>query len=264
MRDEDVVRSATRVLSLLEALNSYGTANLVQLQSSTGLPKPTIVRLLHTLEQAGYVRQVSRSTGYELTERVLRLADGFRHSDAVVAVARGHLDAFTAAYKWPMSLQTYDRGAMLPRYFTGSRSPLNADPVFTIRRFPMLSTAHGQAYLAFCSEPEREMILAMLRASKSRGNAIAQDAAFVTGTIREVRRQGYALRAATPANRVLGFAVPVLHEDGVAATVGMRYFGTAMRPEEAVRRYLQPLKSLAAAVSAGLLQNSKVRPTKGK
>ena len=263
MKDEDVVRSATRVLSVLEALNARVPADLVQLQAATALPKPTIVRLLHTLVQAGYVWRISRTEGYTLTERVLRLSDGFQHTEAVVAVARGHLDAFTAAYKWPMGLQIYERGAMVPRYFTGSRSPLNADGTLRAQRFPMLTTAHGQAYLAFCSDQERDLILAMLRASKSRGNALAQDEDFVASTLPEVRRQGYALRAATPSDRVLGFAVPVLQGDGVAATVGMRYFGTAMRPDAAVARYLLPLQTLASAIASALVHDVSAQRSAG-
>ena len=53
------------------------------------------VRRLHTLVQAGYVRQISRTEGYVVTERVLRLADGFHHSETVIQVACGHLDAFS-------------------------------------------------------------------------------------------------------------------------------------------------------------------------
>ena len=129
---------------------------------------------------------------------------------------------------------------------------MNADRTFRPQRFPLLTTAHGQAYLAFCSAQEREAILKMLRASKSRGNAIAHETALVNKTLAEVRNRGYALRPADAADRVIGFAVPVLHGQGVAATIGMRYFGTAMSPEETVRRYLKILQNIAAAVADGL------------
>ena len=249
MTDGDLVRSATRVLQLLEALNHHERANLPALQASTGLPKPTLVRLLNTLIHAGYVRRLSRTEGYTLTERVLRLADGFRHADQVVAVARGYLDAFTAEHKWPATLQTHARGAMVSRYSTRDRSPLNTDPSLINRRFPMLTTAHGRVYLAFCPTVEREMILAMLKASKKPANELAHKPKTVGGILREVREQGYCLRSRTSAERVIGFAVPVLHEGGIAATLGMRYFKSVMRPVEAVERYLAPLHQLATAVS---------------
>lgn len=139
---------------------------------------------------------------------------------------------------------------------TGSRSPLNSDAVSlnsVANRFPMLTTAHGQVYLAFCSITERQMILAMLRASRSRGNVLAHDADFVADMLATVLRQGYALRAFTVAHRVLGFAVPIAHGGSVVATVGMRYYATAMPPEEAVARYLSLLQGLAGRVASVLV-----------
>ena len=265
MRDEDLVQSAIRTLRLLEALNHHGTARLDRLHHSTGLAKATIARQLHTLIAAGYVVKLSRLAGYTLAERVLRLSDGFRHSDLVVAVGRGHLDALTAEYKWPASLQTYDRGAMLGRYSTRGLSPLTVDPSRINRRFPLLTTAHGHVYLAFCPDAERELIMAMLKTSKSPHNALASSPKIVGRFLEEVRRQGYSLRARVPTERVLGFAVPVMGTAGVAATVGIRYFGSAMSPQEAVQRYLAPLRLLSTnisdAVKRAALQNSSDGPS---
>ena len=252
MSDDDIVRSASRVLALLEALNERDNATLVFLQARTQLPKATLVRLLHTLEHAGFVHKLSRSEGYALTERVLRLSSGFRHTDRVVAVGRGYLDAFTAAHKWPISLQTYDRGAMRFRYGTREQSPLSTDPPALNRRMPMLGSAQGQVYLSFCSSTERELILIMLRASKHPANLMASQTSLVAKLLADVRHQGYALRAGTLRDRITGLAVPVLQGDGVAATVGMRFFTTAMKPDEAVQRYLATLRQVAASIAAAL------------
>ncbi len=246
------MRSAVRVLQLLEALNDGAAVGVADIQARTGLPKPTIVRLLQTLISAGYARQLSRLEGYTVTERVLRLAAGFRHTDQVVAVARGYLDAFTAEHKWTANIQTQDRGAMRSRYTTRSRSPLDGDPSRINRRFPILSTAHGQVYLAFCGQAEREMLLAILKASKKPADALAREPRALTKLIADVRREGYSLRNASPRDQIVGFAVPVLTAGGAAATIGMRYFESAMRPSEAVRRYLRPLQHIASGVSAAL------------
>ena len=254
MNDDDLVRSALRTLELLEELNRYEVATLAELQASIGLPKSTIARLLHTLIHAGYVSRVSRGEGYVITERVLRLADGFRHTDLVVAVARGHLDAFTVEHKWMVGLQTFDRGSMRTRYTTRDRSPLNADPTLINRRWPMLITAHGQVYLAFCPVAEREMILTMLKASKNPDNELARNPKTVEAVLNQVRRQGYAQRARITSDRVVGFAVPVIAEGVVVATIGMRYFATAMSSDVAVKRYLGPLEKLAASISAALVR----------
>ena len=259
MKDRDVVNAATRALRMLEALNRHETASVAQLQKATQLPKATVVRLLHTLVTAGYVRKHSRTAGYTLTERVLRLSDGFRHSDLVVEVARRHLDAFTVEHKWLANIQTYDRGAMRTRYASRDLSPLAGDPPNFDRRSPVLTTAHGQAYLAFCPESERKLILAMLKASKNPANAPARATKAAADMIADVARNGYALRKASPSDRIVGFAVPVLTVEGVAATVGIRYFATAMKPAEAARRYFSPLRKLAATISTELTKAARKR-----
>jgi IclR family acetate operon transcriptional repressor len=67
------VQSVRRALDLLEALADAGGAQgLSQLASRSGLPVPTIHRLLRTLTSAGYVRQ-DPSRRYALGPRLIRL-----------------------------------------------------------------------------------------------------------------------------------------------------------------------------------------------
>ncbi|RZT86738.1 IclR family transcriptional regulator [Pseudonocardia sediminis] len=75
-----VVRSATvqsveRAIDLLEAMaEAGGTAGLSHLAATSGLPLPTIHRLVRTLAGRGYVRQES-SREYALGPRLVRLGD---------------------------------------------------------------------------------------------------------------------------------------------------------------------------------------------
>ncbi len=49
------VQSVTRAFELLEELNRHRVASLHALHHATGLPKPTVVRLLKTLCAMGFV-----------------------------------------------------------------------------------------------------------------------------------------------------------------------------------------------------------------
>lgn len=165
--DIEGVQPVLRSLAVLEALSAARTATLTHLHHATGLPKPTLVRLLDTMISAGYVRRISRTAGYTLTERVLRLSSGFRHADLVVEASRPFLSALTAEHKWPVALATLDHEAMLVRISTRHQSPFSTDPDWLNRRLPMLVSALGRAYLAFCPAEERRLILAALKSSKS-------------------------------------------------------------------------------------------------
>lgn len=246
------VRAAERALQLLEAVSSRGTADLATLQQATGLPKPTMIRLLRTLVRTGYVRHVSRRVGYALTEGVLRLSAGLLYADRVVSSARGHLDFFTATYKWPVGIATFHRGALRLRYGTYAQSPVATNIPSLDRKLPMLTSAHGHVYFAYCSDVERKIILEALRAPSHPENAQAADVRRTLALIRNVRAKGYSLRDTAPNERVGGLAVPVLHRDNVVATISMRYFRTAVSADEVVDQYLGPMQDLAADIAAEL------------
>ncbi len=244
------VQPVIRSLRLLEALNEEDVSSLERLHKTTGLPKPTLVRLLDTLITSGYVRRVSRQSGYALAERVLRLSSGFRHSDRVVEAARPFLSALTAEHKWAVTLATCDGDGMVVRASTRQESPLSTDPATINRRIPMLMTALGRAYLAFCPDTEREAILALLRASDGPFDGVAKDQHFLDQLFRNIRRKGYASTAPFPGEQAMGLAVPIMRGEEVAACVTLRYFSSAMPEQEAARRYLAPMQQAARAISA--------------
>ena len=62
-----VIEPVRRSFALLEALSRRRASTLGALTAETGLPRPTVVRLLHTLIALGYAARVSREQGYRLT-----------------------------------------------------------------------------------------------------------------------------------------------------------------------------------------------------
>lgn len=246
------VQPVLRALQILEALNQETVTTLEKLHERTTLPKPTLVRLLDTLIDGGYVRRISRTAGYALAERVLRLSNGFRYADRVVDAARPFMHALTAEHKWPVAIATFENNAMIVRAGTRHKSPFSTDPNYLNTKLPMLVSALGRAYLAFCPDDERETILAMLRMSSARVNATARDEKAVARLLSGIRKNGYASTAPVPGDPSMGLAIPIMRGNDVAAAMTMRYFGSAMTEEEAVRRYLAPMRAAALAISASL------------
>ena len=79
-----VIEPIRRAFAVLEALNRRRATTLSLLAAETGLPRPTLVRLLQTLIELGYASRVSREAGYRLTDQVLTLAGGVRFIDHLV------------------------------------------------------------------------------------------------------------------------------------------------------------------------------------
>ncbi|MEP2830165.1 DNA-binding transcriptional regulator [Parvibaculum sp.] len=248
--DIEGVQPVLRSLAVLEALSAARTATLTHLHHATGLPKPTLVRLLDTMISAGYVRRISRTAGYTLTERVLRLSSGFRHADLVVEASRPFLSALTAEHKWPVALATLDHEAMLVRISTRHQSPFSTDPDWLNRRLPMLVSALGRAYLAFCPAEERRLILAALKSSKASMNTQARDEKYVLSMLDAIRKRGYATTAPMRGDPAMGLAIPIMGGERVAACITMRYLGSTMNETEAAERYLVPMQNAAMAIAA--------------
>ncbi|MFZ3033450.1 MAG: DNA-binding transcriptional regulator [Parvibaculum sp.] len=246
------IQPIIRALQVLEALNLKTQMTLAALNEATGLPKSTLVRLLDTLIAGGYVHRVSRRAGYAVAERALRLSGGFRHADRVVEAARPFLSALTAEHKWPIGMATPEGDQMIVRASTRQESPFATDNDYLGERVPMLVSALGRVYFAFCAEEERETLLALMRNSKARRNALARDETAVARLVEAIRAQGFASTAPMPDRPVTGLAVPVMEDGRAVAAITMRYFGSAMTEAEAARRYLAPMQRAAAAIASGL------------
>lgn len=244
------VEPVLRTLRILEALNRHAPASLAQLCEATDLPKPTVSRLLQTLEEGGYVTRLPRRAGYALRERTLRLSSGFRYADAVVEAARPFLSALTAEYKWPIGIATLDRDAMRVRFSTGRESPFAIDENFVNRRVPMLLSALGRAYIAYCSGDEREKILDLLRVSSRETDRLARDPRAVARLLQSVRRAGFASAVEMPNAPAHGISVPVLSDGTAIAAITMRYLGRKLPDRDAAARYLAPLLRAADGIAA--------------
>ena len=79
-----MIEPVARSFALLEALSRRPSGTISTLADETGLPPPTVVRLLKNLAELGYATRVSRDAGYRLTDKVLGLAQGIRFVDRLV------------------------------------------------------------------------------------------------------------------------------------------------------------------------------------
>jgi len=246
-----------RGLSVLESLNHRAVSSVEQLSESTGLPKPTVVRMLNMLVSAGYVQRLPRRSGYVLDESVLTLSSGFRSHDLIVQVARPLMSAFTARTRWPLSLATLERTTMRVRAGTLQESPYatETDMSRIARRLPMLFSALGLAYLAHCPDDERATLVTQLSSIRNRTDDHMAAIRSLPGAVARIRRAGYAASPPESDNAAVGLAVPVMQGGRVAACISLRYLSRAMTEAEAARRYLAPLRETAEAIAEAARPN---------
>jgi IclR family mhp operon transcriptional activator len=242
-----VIEPVRRSFAVLEALSRRRSSTVSVLTGETGLPRPTVVRLLHTLIALGYAARVSREQGYRLTERVLGLAGSIRFVDHLVDAAIPHMSRFTSEHGWPLYLATLSYGSITIRHSTAPESPMAFEEAALNTRRPVLISALGRAWLAFCPEEERRNIL------RDIGGLTRRQEATLGQVLERVRRDGYAFTQPPRPTRIHGIAVAIRQESGAAGRVmgslSMRFPSSAMTEEEVGARFGGPLQLLARTIA---------------
>ena len=265
MKRDVGIQSIVRVLIVMEALNRRNISSVDVLHSITGLPKPTLIRILGTLIGAGYIFHVSRRDGYVLTEKILRLSAGFRYHDAIVDIARPLLEAFTEEHKWQLSIATLDADAMRVRFNTRHLSPFSPEQRYLNKRLGMLNSALGRAYLAYCSDIERDSIIKLIRAAQREGDGQVRDFENFDPLIETIRTRRYAIAERQPGDPVRSFAVPILlgnAREGVLGSIALFYFGSVMTEAQATNLFLDKVYAIGQRITDALSAMHEVQAEK--
>lgn len=252
MSSSPPVRSVVRAIELLRALNRQPVSSLETLHDQTRIPKPTIVRMLQTLEDRGMVKHAPQHGAYFLTSGVRTLTSGYHSEPMVVEAAAPLMDALTLRIKWPTAIAMLEDHAMVVRYSTIPLSPLALKHSTIGVRLSLVSRAIGRAYLSFCSPEQQEALLAAVAQSSAPEDAGAKNREWLRRTMEDVRQKGFATRDTQfwPASNTL--AVPVFDNHGVAASLGLTFFASTLKPHQAVERYLAELQQVAAEIGERL------------
>ncbi|ATL71639.1 IclR family transcriptional regulator [Nocardia terpenica] len=199
------VQSVDRAFELLELVaDAGGEATLSQLAEASGLPQPTIHRLLRTLIAGGYIRQ-QPSRRYSLGPRLIRL--GETASRVLGASARPHLTRLRDRTGETSNMAVLDGDQVV--YVAQVPSP-HAMRMFTEvgQRVDLHCTAVGKAVLATLPPDESDRILARITMSPRTSHTIT-DPAVMRDEIARIRIQGYAVDDGEQEIGVRCFAVAI-------------------------------------------------------
>lgn len=243
------VRALERGLDILRAVNASGGIRAGALAAQIGIPRPTVYRLLETLEELGYVERAASNDLFRVTRRALSLGDGY---DASILVAQGAgpiLLELGKRFVWPFDLSVYEGAAMVIQETTHALSPLSIDRGMIGRRLPMLRTSAGRAYLAFCGDQERSVILRHLVRLDEPEDRPFLEPRTLDRMIAETRTRGHATRDGGEFNaKTASLAAPILRDDNVLGCISVIWIRTAMSVDEARAQFVDPLRAAAKAI----------------
>jgi IclR family transcriptional regulator, mhp operon transcriptional activator len=263
----ETIRGLERGLQVLQVLQSQPIASLQDLHGATAISKPSLLRILQTLEQAGLVFRRLADGHYRLSAftDVVRKRD--RH-DRVAEAAAPVLIRLCEKVKWPSDLFVPAGDHMEKRETSRPYSPfvLRGNREQVGRRVGWLMTGVGRAYLASCPMKEREAILQRLRKSDHPQDRLARNPKRLDQILSEARQRGYATRdpsftGATYRDFAWGepwddglaaIALPLLDGNRVHGAINILWVKTAYTVEDFAKRHLADLQGAAQEIVASL------------
>ncbi|MPV39094.1 IclR family transcriptional regulator [Georgenia subflava] len=207
MANGTAVQSVDRAIDLLEILTDLGgEAALSELAGSSGLPLPTIHRLMRTLVVRGYARQLP-SRRYALGPRLIRLGESAGRQ--LGAGTRPHLELLARELGESANLAMIDRDMAV---YVAQASSSHSMRMFTEvgRRVFCHSTGVGKAVLAQLPDTTVREIVARVGMPPATDQSITDVDALLAEMAR-IRSQGYAIDDGEQEVGVRCFAVPVPH-----------------------------------------------------
>lgn len=262
MAEPRIVRGLVRGLAVLKALNERKDATASALARATGLPRPTVYRLLDTLKAAGYVTAGATPDTVRLTVAVRALSDGFDDEAWVTAIAQPILAELGRRIVWPSDLATFDGEAMVIRETTHAMSPLSINREKVGFRPPVLLSALGLAYVAHLDEAAREAVLRAIAASGRPDARLARNRRAVEALVAEVKRRGYGFREGGISPKTGSIAVPISWRGRPLACINMHYILSALTMAQVVERYLPAMKEAAGRIERALAERGGPAPSR--
>jgi IclR family mhp operon transcriptional activator len=259
MGGSKTIRSLERGLKVLQALQENSISSLHDVHRQTRISKPSLLRILYTLEQSGLISRRLADGRYRISTNMSHLARKRDRYDGVAEAAAPILDRLCQKVSWPSDLMVPAGDHLEIRESSRVRTPFAIyfmqDRIGTPVNW--ILSAVGRAYLAFCPENERQKILVLLRKSDKPENRLARDSRRVDRILAETRANGYGTRdpsfiggaygRQTP-DGLSGMAVPLLDRGRVHGVINIVWAKAAREIDDMVRDHLDDLQAAASEI----------------
>ena len=234
-------RTLLRGLAILEALAAadepLGPTALAEI---VGLDKATVSRLLYTLCEVGYARQVDNGT-YRLTTRILQLSSGVALEPELREVARPHLAALSAATEETVHLGVREGTRVIYIDKIEGRHPVRLVSAVG-QTMPVHTTSLGKAALAWLPEEELDRLASRMSFSPRTAQSL-RSVEELRADLARVRERGYSVDNRENEDHAICVGAPIFGADrtvigmlsvsGPSSRMADRYEAFGLRCREA-------------------------------
>ncbi|WP_349429021.1 IclR family transcriptional regulator [Microbacterium sp. LWS13-1.2] len=247
------VQSVVRAFAALEAMGDRGgQASLSELAAELGLAMPTVHRLLRTLVDLGYVRQLP-SRHYALGPGLMRLGD--QATRMIAAWARPALEGLESSAHETANLAALEAGMVVYVAQVPSRHQMR---MFTEvgRRVHAHSTGVGKALLATIPDDQVSAIVRSIGMPRFTSSTIVTEADLLA-ELDVIRQRGYAIDEGEQEVGVRCFAMAIA---GTHPAMGISVSGPSTRVTLSSADWMVPaLRETAGRLKAQLVASDPAR-----
>lgn len=238
-----------RLFAILEAMTRLSCHfTLQEMVQETGLPKPTVYRMLQQLEAAGIVQRDGDERHYGLGTRMRGIANDLLLNDSLYAARHNVLQRLRSLVGESCNLTALSAGEVVYLDRVETAEPLR----FYLHpgsRVPVHCSATGKLFLSQLPPRQRQQLLMATPLTRFTANTLT-DPAALEAEIEQCRRDGYGVDNEEFLPGLVCFAVLVPSSKG-RSNLGVAMQGPTMRlSADKVQQYLPHLQAAAQALAA--------------
>ncbi|MGE8320787.1 MAG: IclR family transcriptional regulator [Comamonas sp.] len=249
--DENSSYTATptvRLFLFLEAIARLSCHfTLQEIVNETGMPKPSVHRVLQQLEAAGIVQRDGDDRHYVLAPRMRRIANDLLLRDSLYAARHAVLRDLREAVGESCNLTSFQSGEVLYLDRVETMAPLR----FFLQqgsRVPAHCSATGKLFLSQLAPRQQKHLVEAASLERYTPNTIVTPEALYE-EVAQTRKRGYGIDNEEFLHGLVCFAVLVPSASGLS-NLGVAMQGPSLRlPVDTVDKYLPALRKAAEALA---------------
>ncbi|HRO58593.1 MAG TPA: IclR family transcriptional regulator [Burkholderiaceae bacterium] len=251
---EDAVPAGSAILRAIRILETIAAAHeppqLAEICKAVDLPKPTVFRILATLEHAGLVAREPGSKRYQCGPRMNGLASSALLTSPSRGARRGILEELVEQVGETCNLTVANGNSVLCLDRVETAWPLKIT-ITAGTSVPIHSSASGKLFLAHLPRRSRDRLIRQLPLVRHTQHTVT-DPARLAEEAEKIRQQGYATEVEEYLAGICCLAVPVQDGDGRVVAALSVHAPLARLPIEQAVELLPEMQSAAEAMAQTL------------
>jgi IclR family pca regulon transcriptional regulator len=243
------VGSVEKAFQVLEAFrDTHRTMSMAEIARAAQLDRSATQRLVHTMEQLGYMRRLPDSALYGLAPKVLTLSYNYLRSRELIERASPYLLDISRTLGETSNLQELDGHEIVFLARFPGKHLVNVD--FAVGyRLPAVFTASGRAMLSLLDVGTRRGIICATPMNPVTSST-ETDPKLLMARIDEVARKGYAIVMNQTLVGDISVAAPITDHDGhPVAAINVAVPTTRWTMETAEERLVPHVQLAATSIS---------------